>query len=370
MLYLLKHHCTIESGIKKKIEKKKINLKNFKKIKFDEAFLKILSSPNHSNKSWITEQYDQMVMGDTIERSGADAAIIKIHNKEKGIAVTVDSSANYCKSNPNDGGKQIVCENWRNLVSVGAKPIAITNCLNFGNPENPDIMGEFTESILGMKEACEFLDFPVVSGNVSFYNGTNKNNIFPTPVIGGVGLIKNIQNTQNHRFKKIDSKILLIGKTFGHLGQSAFLNDVFSFKEGAPPEVNLSNEKNNGETILKLINKKLVNSVHDVSTGGLILSLAEMSISSMIGLKLIKPKKLSNIFEYYFGEDQSRYIIEIDNSNYSKVETILRENGTYFENIGTTQNDFFEVGKDLKIKVKDMYEINNKWYKEFNGIKN
>ena len=355
---------------KKKIEKKKINLKNFKKIKFDEAFLKILSSPNHSNKSWITEQYDQMVMGDTIERSGADAAIIKIHNKEKAIAVTVDSSANYCKSNPNDGGKQIVCENWRNLVSVGAKPVAITNCLNFGNPENPDIMGEFTESILGMKEACEFLDFPVVSGNVSFYNGTNKNNIFPTPVIGGVGLIKNIQNTQNHRFKKIDSKILLIGKTFGHLGQSAFLNDVFSLKEGAPPEVNLSNEKNNGETILKLINKKLVNSVHDVSTGGLILSLAEMSISSMIGLKLIKPKKLSNIFEYYFGEDQSRYIIEIDNSNYSKVETILKENGTYFENIGTTQNDFFEVGKDLKIKVKDMYEINNKWYKEFNGIKN
>ncbi len=355
---------------KKKIEKKKINLKNFKKIKFDEAFLKILSSPNHSNKSWVIEQYDQMVMGDTIERSGADAAIIKIHNKEKAIAVTVDSSANYCKSNPNDGGKQIVCENWRNLVSVGAKPVAITNCLNFGNPENPDIMGEFTESILGMKEACEFLDFPVVSGNVSFYNGTNKNNIFPTPVIGGVGLIKNIQNTQNHRFKKIDSKILLIGKTFGHLGQSAFLNDVFSLKEGAPPEVNLSNEKNNGETILKLINKKLVNSVHDVSTGGLILSLAEMSISSMIGLKLIKPKKLSNIFEYYFGEDQSRYIIEIDNSNYSKVETILRENGTYFENIGTTQNDFFEVGKDLKIKVKDMYEINNKWYKEFNGIKN
>ena len=134
--------------------------------------------------------------------------------------------------------------------------------------------------------------------------------------------------------------------------------------------MNLSNEKNNGETILKLINNKLVNSVHDVSTGGIILSLAEMSISSLIGLKLIKPKKLSNIFEYYFGEDQSRYIIEIDNSNYSKVETILKENDIYFENIGTTQKDFFEVDKDLKIKVKDMYDINNRWYKEFNGIKN
>ena len=168
-------------------------------------FLKILSSPNHSNKKWVTEQYDQMVMGDTIERSGSNAAIIKIHNKDKAIAVTVDSSANYCKSHPLSGGKQIVCESWRNLISVGAKPIAITNCLNFGNPENPEIMGEFAENILGIKEACEFLDYPVVSGNVSFYNGTNKNNIYPTPVIGGVGLIKNLK-----KFKIINLKKLIV----------------------------------------------------------------------------------------------------------------------------------------------------------------
>ena len=148
--------------------KVQIELKELKKIKFDEAFIKIISSPNHSNKKWVTEQYDQMVMGDTIERSGTNAAIIKIHNKDKAIAVTVDSSANYCKSHPLSGGKQIVCESWRNLISVGAKPVAITNCLNFGNPENPEIMGEFAENILGIKEACEFLDYPVVSGNVSF----------------------------------------------------------------------------------------------------------------------------------------------------------------------------------------------------------
>ena len=143
-----------------------------------------------------------MVMCDTVQKSGSDAAVIRIHNKNKGVAVTVDSSANYCKSFPLTGGKQIVCESWRNLISVGANPIAITNCLNFGNPENKEIMGEFAECINGIKEACEFLDFPVVSGNVSFYNGTNKKNIFPTPVIGGVGLISDISKTLSHHFKK------------------------------------------------------------------------------------------------------------------------------------------------------------------------
>ena len=154
-----------------------------KKIKIEDALVKILSNPNHSNKSWITNQYDQMVMCDTAQKSGSDAAIIRIHNKDKAIAVSVDSSATYCKSFPLTGGKQIVCENWRNLISVGAKPLAITNCLNFGNPENKEIMGEFAECLEGIKEACEFLNYPVVSGNVSFYNGTNKKNISPTPVL-------------------------------------------------------------------------------------------------------------------------------------------------------------------------------------------
>jgi len=354
--------------VKKKLVKKEINLKNFKNIKFEEAFLKIISSPNYSNKKWVTEQYDQMVMGDTIERSGTNAAVVKIHNKDKAIAVCVDSSANYCKSHPLSGGRQIVCESWRNLVSVGAKPIAITNCLNFGNPENPEIMGEFAENILGIKEACEFLDYPVVSGNVSFYNGTNNNNIYPTPVIGGVGLIKNLKKIQNHRFKKVDSHIMIVGKTFGHLGQSVFMNELHNLHEGMPPEVNLLNEKNNGEIILELINKDSLNSVHDISTGGIILALAEMSLSSQIGIKINKPKKLSNLFEYFFGEDQSRYLIEVDKNNIIKIEKILKDNNIFFENIGVTQKDYFELDKELKIGVKELYEINNKWYNNFNGL--
>ncbi len=353
---------------KKKIEKKKINIKELKKINFENAFLKIISAPNQSNKNWITNQYDQMVMGDTVQRSGADAAIIKIHDKDKAIAITVDSSANYCKSHPNTGGKQIVCESWRNLISVGAKPIAITNCLNFGNPENPDIMGEFAENILGIKEACEFLDYPVVSGNVSFYNGTNKNNIYPTPVIGGVGLLKDLNKIHNHKFKKVGSQVLLLGKTFGHIGQSVFLDEIYSIKDGLPPEVNLYNEKNNGEAVLKLINNNLISSVHDVSSGGTILSLLEMSVSSSIGIKIKKPKKLSNIFEYFFGEDQSRYLIEVEKDNLINVEKILKDNNIYFENIGFTQEEFFELEKELKIKVKDLYELNNSWYNKYNAL--
>ena len=353
---------------KRQLNKKKINLKDLKKIKFDEAFYKIVSSPNHSNKSWVTNQYDQMVMGDTIERSGTNAAVVKIHNKDKAIAVTVDSSANYCKSHPVSGGKQIVCESWRNLISVGAKPIAITNCLNFGNPENPEIMGEFAENIQGIKEACEFLDYPVVSDNVSFYNGTNNNNIYPTPVIGGVGLIKNLKKIHSHRLKKIDSKLIVIGKTFGHLGQSVYLNELYDLHDGMPPEVNLLNEKNNGEIILKLINLDIVNSVHDVSTGGIILALAEMSISSQIGIKILKPKKLSNLFEYYFGEDQSRYLVEIDQNNFSKIEKILKDNNIYFDTIGVTQKEYFELDKDLKISVKELYDLNNRWYNKYNGF--
>ncbi len=351
--------------IKKKFVQKKIDLKNLKKIKLEDALIKILSSPDHSNKSWITNQYDQMVMCDTIQRSGSDAAILRIHDKNKAIAVTVDSSANYCKSFPLIGGKQIVCENWRNLISVGASPIAITNCLNFGNPENKEVMGEFVECLQGIKEACEFLDYPVVSGNVSFYNGTNKKNIFPTPVIGGVGLISDISKTLNHHFKKENNIIILIGKTFGHIEQSCFLKENFSITEGLPPEVNLKNEKNNGEAVLKLIKKDLIMSAHDVSNGGLLVSLCEMSIGSNLGAKILKPKKLRNMFEYFFGEDQGRYIIEIDKKNLDQVMKILDEDKIYYENIGKTQKKYFEVVGELNININDLFKINNTWYNNY-----
>ena len=351
--------------LRKKISKKKLNLKNLKKINLEEGLLKILASPNHSNKNWITSQYDQMVMCDTAQRSGSDAAIVRIHKKNKAIAVSVDSSANYCKSHPVTGGKQIVCENWRNLISVGARPIAITNCLNFGNPENEEVMGEFAECLVGIKEACEFLNFPVVSGNVSFYNGTNKKNIYPTPVIGGVGLIKNLENPLGHNFKREKSIIILVGKTFGHLEQSCFLRENYSIVDGNPPEVNMTNERNNGEAVLNLINQKLILTVHDVSNGGLLTALSEMSIGSNLGIKIQKPKKLGSLNEYFFGEDQGRYILEIDKKNFVKVEKILQKNNIYYENIGTTQKNYFEVDSEMKIDINHLFKINNQWYNNY-----
>jgi phosphoribosylformylglycinamidine synthase II len=348
-----------------KLPEKKIDIKDLKKIKLEDALIKILSSPNQSNKRWVTEQFDQMVMTDTAERSGGDSAIIRIHKKEKAIAVSVDSSANYCKAHPYTGGKQIVCENWRNIISVGAKPIAITNCLNFGNPENSKVMGEFVECLKGIKEACEFLDYPVVSGNVSFYNGTNKKNIYPTPVIGGVGLINNVKNKINHSLKKENNLIIQIGKAFGHLSQSTFYEEIYSLSEGPPPEVNLSNEKNNGLSVLKLINNKLVVSVHDISSGGLIIALTEMSLASQYGLKINKPKTLSNLMEYFFGEDQGRYLIEIEPDNLEKVKKILDENNVFNEVIASVQKDNFEIIGELKININELSKINNKWYNNY-----
>ena len=347
---------------KTKLPEKKIKFNTFKKVSFKDTLIKILSSYNQSNKNWVTEQYDQMVMGDTLQRSGSDSAIIKIHNKDKAVAVTVDSSANYCKSHPFTGGKQIVCESWRNLIAVGAKPLAITNCLNFGNPENPDVMGQFAESIMGMKEACEFLDYPVVSGNVSFYNGTNQRNIYPTPVIGGVGILNKINHKKNHIFKKENNLVLIIGKTFGHLYQSIFFEEIYSVIDGPPPEVNLLNEKNNGKMILDLIKKNLVNSVHDISAGGLIIALSEMCIGSNLGIKIEKPKKMHNLFEYFYGEDQGRYVVEIEAKNLNKIQKLLKDNNIFNDVIGKVQKEYFELTDEFKISIKELYNLNNKWY--------
>ena len=351
-----------------KLSKNKVKIKDLKKIKIEDALIKILSSPNHSNKDWITNQYDQVVMCDTVQKSGGDSAVVRIHNKDKAIAISVDSSANYCKANPKSGGKQIVCENWRNLISVGAKPLAITNCLNFGSPEKPKVMGEFVECIDGIKEACEFLNFPVVSGNVSFYNETNSKSIFPTPVIGGIGVIDNLKRIINIKTKKQGNLILIVGKTIGHIEQSAFLYENFSIYDGPPPEINLVNEKNNGLAVLKLIKDNLVLSAHDVSSGGILVSLAEMSIASGLGLKIYKPKKLTNSFEYFFGEDQGRYLIEISKNNLKKVESFLKKNNTFVEIAAEIQSDIFEIEKTFSLKIKDLHKHNNRWYTKYNAI--
>ena len=351
---------------KKNNVSKKTNLpKNYSSLKIYESLKKILTSPNNSNKSWVWEQYDHTVMGDTVQKPGGDSAVIRIHGKNKGVAITIDSSAHYCLANPIVGGKQVVCETWRNLISVGSNPIAITNCLNFGNPEKEKIMGQFVETIDGISQACKYLDFPVVSGNVSFYNETKNKAISPTPTIGGVGLIQDLNFMMTQNLKEVESYILVVGKTSGHLYQSEFFREVLNIKDGPPPGINLFNEKNNGLLILKLISKKLVNSVHDISSGGMLIALSEMCIAGKIGAKIKIPSNNMDPHEYFFGEDQSRYLIEINEKNKGEVTKLMDKNGVYYEIVGKTQKDSLDLDNEFSIKLSDLSELNSFWFKNY-----
>ena len=339
----------------------KIEKELFKTLKVKNVLNKILSNPNICSKEWIWQQYDHTVMGDTIQKPGGDAGVVRVHGTNKAVAASVDSSAVYCWAHPLSGGKQIVCESWRNLISVGAKPIAITNCLNFGSPENEENMGEFVECVHGLGEASAYLDFPVVSGNVSFYNQTKDIGIKPTPAIGGVGLIKDYQNMVTMDLKKVDNILLVIGKTEGHLDQSLFARDILNEKNGPPPEINLFNEKNNGETILKLIDKKFIKSAHDVSLGGVITALSKMCIKGKKGVTLKKPNYLINQFEYLFGEDQGRYIVEISKDDLENVTKILQENSVYFDELGSVNDDSLIIDEKTKISIDDLVKSHTNW---------
>ena len=347
---------------KAKLPKKiKVEKEQFKTLKIKNVLNKILSNPNVCSKEWIWQQYDHTVMGDTIQKPGGDAGVVRVHGTNKAVAASVDSSAVYCWAHPLSGGKQIVCESWRNLISVGAKPIAITNCLNFGSPENEENMGEFVECVQGLGEASAYLEFPVVSGNVSFYNQTKEIGIKPTPTIGGVGLIKDYQNMVTMDLKEADNILLVIGKTEGHLDQSLFARDILNEKNGPPPEINLFNEKNNGETILKLIDKKFIKSAHDVSLGGIITALSKMCIKGKKGATLKKSNYLINQFEYLFGEDQGRYIIEISKDDLENATKILQENSVHFDELGLVNEDGLIIDDKTKVSIDDLIKSHTNW---------
>ena len=345
--------------------KNKLNKDIYKNLKIVDVLKKILSNPNICSKEWIWQQYDHTVMGDTIQKPGGDAGVIRIHGTNKAIAASVDSSASYCFAHPLTGGKQVVCESWRNMISVGAKPIAITNCLNFGNPEKEKNMGEFVECLQGIEDACKYLNFPVVSGNVSFYNETKDKGIKPTPTIGGVGLIKDYKKMVSMSLKKTDNIVLLIGKTEGHIDQSAFAKEILNQKKGPPPEINLFNEKNNGETVLKLINDGYVMSAHDISMGGILVAITKMCISGNKGININKPQNLINYFEYFFGEDQGRFFIEINKNDLTKVKSILENSSVYFNEFGTIQEKNIVLKDKLNVTIEELINTNNKWLSNY-----
>ena len=342
-------------------KKNKIKNEDLKNLKIIDVLKKVLSHPNVCSKEWIWQQYDHTVMGDTIQKPGGDAGVVRIHGTNKAVATSVDSSAVYCWAHPLTGGKQVVCESFRNLISVGAKPVAITNCLNFGSPENEENMGEFVECVQGIGEASEYLKFPVVSGNVSFYNQTKDEGIKPTPSIGGVGLIKDYKKMVTMDFKEIDNIVLVIGKTEGHIDQSLFSRNILDEKNGPPPEINLFNEKNNGETLLRLIDNDLIQSSHDVSLGGIITAVSKMCIKGNKGINLKKPNFLIHEIEYFFAEDQGRYIVEVRKNNLKKVVDILNKNAVHYDELGIVNRDQLFINEKTKVTIDELKTSNTSW---------
>ncbi|MDZ4373681.1 MAG: phosphoribosylformylglycinamidine synthase subunit PurL [Phenylobacterium sp.] len=279
---------------------------------WSDAILKLMACPDMASKRWLWEQYDRHVMADTLEDSatGADAGIVRVHGKRKALAVTSDVTPRYVQADPYEGGKQAVAEAWRNLTAVGATPIAITDNLNFGNPERPEIMGQIVRAIDGMAEACRELDFPVVSGNVSLYNETNGAAIPPTPTVGGVGLIADYARRADFSSLKPGDMLVLLGETRGELGASMYLREIHGREDGAPPPVDLAAERRTGDLVRDLIQSGVTDTVHDLSDGGLLAAAAEMALASSVGMALNVQHDLPD-HGVFFGEDQARYLIAV-----------------------------------------------------------
>ena len=337
-----------------------------KDLNIKDCLEKLLSHENQANKSWVWEQYDHMVMGDTVQKPGGDAAVVRVHGTNKALAATVDCTPRYCFAHPHTGGMQAVCETYRNLSAVGAEPRAITNCLNFGNPEKKEIMGQFVDVIKGISEACVALDYPVISGNVSLYNETNGVAIKPTPTIGGVGFIQDVNKSMTLSLKSSDSLLLVVGETKGHIHQSALCHDILHLKKGPPPVINLNEERKNSFFVRELIDKKIAKSVHDISDGGIALAIAEMCMAGKMGAKIITNLIDAERVKFLFGEDQARYLVEIKNEDCENVMKLAKEQEISLLQLGSTKKENLTID-EMKISVDDLLKLNNKWFHNYNS---
>ncbi len=313
--------------------------------------LKLIASPNLASRRWVWEQYDQTVGANTVQTPGGDAAVVRVHGSDKALAMTTDCTPRYCFADPREGGRQAVAEAYRNLCAVGARPLAITNCLNFGNPQRPEIMGQFVGCVEGIADACSALDFPVVSGNVSLYNETKNDDgsslaILPTPAIGGVGLVDDYRKVATIGFKGVGDVLVVIGTRCGHLGQSLWLRELHGRSEGPPPPVDLEAERRNGEFVRQQIASGALTAVHDVSDGGIAVAIAEMALAGNVGA-LIQPAGPGHSAKQFFAEDQGLYLATVDDGFLLDFLTGADAAGVQVEPIGRT------AGKRLIFELAD-----------------
>ena len=335
-----------------------------------EALLALLGTPDLSSKRWVWEQYDHLIGGNTVIGPGeGDAAVVRVEDGPKGLALTADVTPRYCAADPIEGGKQAVAEAWRNLSAVGAMPLALTDNLNFGNPEKPEAMGELVGAIAGIGEAARALAFPIVSGNVSLYNETAGRGILPTPTIGGVGLVENVARVATSHFETAGDVVVLVGDTQGWLGQSLYLRDICGRAEGAPPPVDLASEKRNGDFVRALVRDGRVAAVHDVSDGGLLVALAEMTQRRGIGATL-----LAEALDYadappahalLFGEDQGRYILACAPDHVDAIEAAARKHGVPLRRIASTGGDALTLPGEPPILIQELRRAQDEWLPRF-----
>jgi phosphoribosylformylglycinamidine synthase len=338
--------------------------------------LKLMACPDLASRRWIYEQYDSQVGADTLQKSGGDAAVVRVHGTRKALAMSTDCTPRYCYADPYEGGKQAVVETYRNISAVGAKPLAITNCLNFANPQRPEIMAQIVGCLEGMSAACQVLDYPIVSGNVSLYNESKATGggsaILPTPAIGGVGLLEDYEHSATIAFKAAGEAIYLIGQepwatpslARGHLGQSLWLREILGREDGEAPPVDLTAEKVSGEFVRELIAAGLVSAVHDVSDGGISVALAEMALAGGLGAE-VEPNASFSETEWWFGEDQGRYLVTVP--DVAAFQAQLAKGTRDADTASSGVMRLGTVGGDslFGISLADLREANERFFREW-----
>ncbi|MFL5167012.1 MAG: phosphoribosylformylglycinamidine synthase subunit PurL, partial [Microvirga sp.] len=329
------------------------------------ALVKLVGSPDLCSKRWVWEQYDHLILGNTVQIPGGDAAIVRVEDGPKGLALTTDVTPRYCEADPVEGGRQAVAEAWRNITAVGGRPLAVTDNLNFASPERPQAMGQLVGCIRGIGEACRALDFPVVSGNVSLYNETNGRGILPTPTIGGVGVLADCRRHATVAFKREGDAILLVGETRGWLGQSVYLREVLGREEGAPPPVDLEAERKNGDFVRHLIEARLVDTVHDCSDGGVAVAVAEMAMAGGVGAVMPECPVDLPCHAYLFGEDQARYVLAVDPDTAPDILYSAASKGIPVALIGMTGADSLTLPGEDAISIAELRQAHEGWLPQY-----
>ena len=333
---------------------------------YNQALLKLIGSANQSSRRWVWEQYDTLIQGNSLQRPGGDAGVVRIESHPtKALAFSSDVTPRYVEADPFEGGKQAVAECWRNIVATGAEPLAATDNLNFGNPEKPEIMGQLVGAIKGIGEACRALDFPIVSGNVSLYNETNGVAILPTPTIAGVGLLPDWQKMAKIGSANDGDKLIMIGTDGSHLGSSVYLRDILDTIDGPPPEVDLKAERRNGDFVRSLIRNGQVTACHDISSGGLAITLAEMAMASAKGMKVSLKEQRGPAHGLLFGEDQARYVIAVPADLANFVQANAEGAGVPFRTLGTVAGDSLVIDDLVSIAVPQLTEAHESWFPTF-----